>query len=182
MPGAATMWARIDAEPGPEACTIEVVPVVTASLPNRRRAAKRHQAPFGCHHPDSGLTASADLRAFGGRRLAAAEAGQRLDEYPMLGEDHRPWRPPGWRRHAQEAGRDPHAGAPQEGCPCRPWVGDGPGCSAPLPGRADGRRARPAASYQPRAAGLPLRSGAPDACRKPKPSASSVNCISRLSG
>jgi hypothetical protein len=79
---------RVDAKLRPEAGLPEKISsAVAAILPNRRRAAQRHQVALARGRSSATVALSPDLRAFRGRRFAAGGTGQGLDEAFMPGEN-----------------------------------------------------------------------------------------------
>src|SRR5205823_1277839 len=77
---------RVDTELGPEAGWAQVMfAAVAAILPNRRRAAQRHEVRFARRHSDT--RKHANRRAFGPRRFAAGDTRQRADECLMLTQE-----------------------------------------------------------------------------------------------
>src|SRR5947207_15576964 len=90
---------------------------VTAILPNRGRAAQRHEVPVARQNSKPGK--HADIGAFGGRRFATAEAWQTANEPLTLRQDRIFQRGCGLRLVAQPARRRVHTDAPATGSrPC----------------------------------------------------------------
>src|SRR5438874_10892407 len=90
---------------------------VTAILPNGSGTAQRHEVIVG--PPQSEPSKHTDLRAFGGRRFATAEARQRANERLMPPLDRVIRRGRGSRLAARPAGPRGHAADPATGSrPC----------------------------------------------------------------